>query len=133
VKASPEKVLWLKFSAVGLVGMLVQLGVLAVLNQFKVHYLFATAIAVEAAVLHNYVWHRRWTWAGREVANGSLWRFHAGNGLLSILGNLIFMRIFTGWLHVPVLAANLMAVGLMTIVNFLVGDRWVFSSRRITE
>jgi putative flippase GtrA len=119
---------WLKFSAVGLLGMGVQLLVLAILTKWKMHYLLATALAVEAAVLHNYFWHRRWTWSGREIANGSLWRFHAGNGLLSIAGNLLWMRIFTGWLHVPVLPANLMAIALMTIVNFLVGDRWVFKS-----
>ena len=122
------KVRWLKFGTVGLLGMVVQLAVLKILTELDIHYLLATALAVEAAVLHNYVWHRRWTWAGRHVANGSLWRFHAGNGLLSILGNVIWMRIFAGWLHVPVIPANLLAIGLMTLLNFLVGDRWVFAS-----
>ncbi len=30
------------------------------------HYLVATALAVEMAVLHNFFWHRRWTWADRR-------------------------------------------------------------------
>ena len=56
---------WLKFSAVGGIGIGVQLAVLSVLIRAGVHYLVATAIAVEIALLHNYVWHKHWTWAGR--------------------------------------------------------------------
>ena len=60
---------WLKFNAVGGLGMIVQLATLAVLkNGLGVDYLLATAIAVEAAVIHNYFWHERFTWAGRSVA-----------------------------------------------------------------
>jgi len=115
---------WLKFNAVGAIGVAVQLGVLAVLIQLGVHYLFATALAVEAAVLQNYYWHTRWTWKGRE---GSLWRFHAANGLLSLISNLMWMRMFTGWLEIPPLPANLMAIALTSTANFLLGDRWVFA------
>ena len=49
---------WLKFNAVGVLGAGVQLCVLAALHRWGVHYLLATALAVESAVLHNYLWHR---------------------------------------------------------------------------
>jgi len=117
---------WAKFNAVGAVGVAVQLGVLAALFQLGVHYLVATALAVEAAVLQNYYWHTRWTWKGRE---GSLWRFHLSNGLLSLISNLVWMRMFTGWLGVPPLPANLMGIALTSTVNFLLGDRWVFARK----
>jgi putative flippase GtrA len=115
---------WLKFNAVGMVGALVQLGMLALLTRLSVHYLIATAIAVETAVLHNYFWHVRWTWRGRS---GSLWRFHAANGAVSLLSNLLLMRLFAGWLGIPVVAANVLAIGITSVVNFLLGDRWVFA------
>ena len=118
---------WLKFNAVGLIGVVVQLGVLSLLVKSGVHYLVATALAVETAVLHNYAWHVRWTWAERA---GSLWRFHLANGLISLLSNLVLMRVFTGWLGIPVLPANLLAIGLTSILNFVLGDRWVFSAKR---
>ena len=55
---------WLKFNAVGALGMIVQLGSLGLLiHVLGMHYMLATALAVEAAVLHNFLWHRRWTWA----------------------------------------------------------------------
>ncbi|PYR57375.1 MAG: hypothetical protein DMF91_19605 [Acidobacteria bacterium] len=45
------------FVAVGTVGFLVQLAVLAALLAAGCPYLPATAAAVEAAVLHNFLWH----------------------------------------------------------------------------
>jgi putative flippase GtrA len=117
---------WAKFNAVGAIGVAVQLGTLALLIQLGVHYLVATALAVGAAVLQNYYWHTRWTWKGRE---GSLWRFHLANGLLSLISNLVWMRMFTGWLGIPPLPANLMAIALTSTANFLLGDRWVFARK----
>jgi len=118
---------WLKFNAVGLMGFVVQLAALQTLVKLGVHYLVATAIAVELAVLHNYAWHTQWTWKERGPASaGNLWRFHLGNGLLSLLSNLALMKVFTGWLGMPVLPANLTAITLTSFLNFFVGDRWVF-------
>src|SRR5690348_122689 len=116
---------WLKFNAVGMGGAVLQLGVLALLVRFSVHYLAATALAVEAALLQNYYWHTRWTWKGRE---GSLWRFHLANGVVSVISNLVWMRIFTGWLEVPPVPANVAAIALTSTANFMLGDRWVFSA-----
>src|SRR5438552_6168090 len=46
---------WLKFNAVGGIGIVVQLVVLAVLKvTFHFDYLWATALAVETAVIHNF-------------------------------------------------------------------------------
>jgi hypothetical protein len=57
---------WLKFNAVGGIGIGVQLAALAILKSvLHVDYLAATASAVEAAILHNFFWHERFTWADR--------------------------------------------------------------------
>jgi putative flippase GtrA len=118
---------WLRFSAVGIAGTGVQLLALWLLLKLRMNYLAATALAVEAALLHNYVWHSLWTWRG---LTGSLWRFQVSNGLVSICSNLILMRLFTGWLGIPALPANLAAVAIMSVVNFRLGDRWVFTAQR---
>jgi putative flippase GtrA len=124
---------WLKFNAVGILGAGVQLAVLWLLVRFGLHYLFATGLAVETAVLHNYAWHVRWTWADRPEGRGwiRLWRFHLANGFVSILSNLALMRVFAGWLGIPVLGANVLAIALTSVVNFLLGDRWVFLPKRL--
>jgi putative flippase GtrA len=118
---------WVRFNAVGLMGVVVQLVALQGLVYAGLHYLASTAIAVELAVLHNFAWHARWTWKDRGPVNARcLWRFHLGNGLLSLISNLLLMKVFTGWLGIPVVPANLAAITLTSFLNFFVGDRWVF-------
>ena len=124
---------WLKFNAVGAMGVAVQLAALAVLKSgLHVNYLLATAVAVELALLHNFVWHERWTWRDRGAAGraGRLVRFHLGNGLLSIAVNLLLMRILVGRLHWPYLAANVAAIAAGSVINFFLGDRLVFRRER---
>src|SRR5579872_993345 len=105
---------WLRFNAVGILGAGIQLAVLTLMLRLHVHYLIATAVAIEAALLHNYVWHRRWTWAGQS---GSLWKFHASNGLISLTSNLLMMRLFTGMLELPPVPSNLAAIVLTSFLN----------------
>ena len=136
---------WLKFNFVGGIGIGVQLAALVVLKSaLHLNYLLATALAVETAVIHNFLWHERFTWKDRERAASPTLRFikfNLTNGLLSILGNLALMRLFTGVLHVNYLAANLTAIILCSLVNFVVSDRFVFrmqapnkgSSSRLTH
>jgi putative flippase GtrA len=120
---------WLKFNAVGAVGIGVQLGVLAGLRSgLGVGYMAATGLAVEAAVIHNYFWHERFTWVDRETGN-SLARFAKFNlttGLFSVAGNLVLMRIFVGLIGMNYVVANLVTIATCSIVNFVVSDRVVF-------
>ena len=124
---------WLKFNAVGLIGIGVQLIALAVLKSgFALNYLAATVIAVETAVLHNFIWHERWTWLDRTKYStsgvfGRLIRFHLANGLISIAGNLLLMWVFVSQLHLHYFLANIMAIATCATLNFLASDRLVFS------
>lgn len=128
----------LRFSLVGAIGIAVQLGVLAALVAMKMNYLLATGLAVEAAVLHNFLWHQRFTWADRagrgvRAAFAQLLRFHLSNGLISMLGNLLLMRLFAGSLRLPVLPSNLVTIALCFVANYLASDRWVFLSHASYE
>jgi putative flippase GtrA len=59
---------WCKFNLVGGVGIAVQFAALLLLKSvLHFNYLAATAIAVEAAVVHNFVWHEQFTWADRTM------------------------------------------------------------------
>ena len=118
-----------RFSAVGAGGVIVQTATLAVLLRVAgMHYLIATAFAVEASVLHNFVWHRRWTWADRPQSRASisLLRFNAMNGTASLIGNLAVMFLLVGLLNLNPHAANLITIGICSLVNFALADRLVF-------
>ncbi len=121
---------WLKFNTVGAIGIGVQLAALWVLKGFfRIEYQWATGLAVEAAVLHNFIWHQRWTWKGRGEKKDvlvRLVRFNLTTGALSILSNLICMRLLVGQFHIPYMAANLIAIAITSIANFLVSELFVF-------
>jgi putative flippase GtrA len=125
----PTALRWLKFNAVGAVGIGVQLGALAMLRSgLGLGYMAATAVAVETAVIHNYLWHERFTWADRETRD-SLARFAKFNlttGLFSVVGNLVLMRVFVSGVGMNYLIANLVTIATCSIVNFVVSDRVVF-------
>jgi putative flippase GtrA len=130
--------IWLKFNAVGALGITVQLGVLAfVKSGIGLHYLPATAIAVETAVLHNFVWHERWTWSERTRSTRGmlkrLARFHVANGVVSICGNLALMWLLVAGVGIGYFVADLLAIATCSIANFWASDRFVFRLERFTD
>jgi len=127
-----------KFVFVGAIGVLIQLAVLEAMTALGLHYLWATAFAVEAAVLHNFMWHQRFTWRDRGGSQSAetgvrLLRFHLSNGAISILGSLLLMRWLVGQFGLSVLLANLLTIAACSVGNFLASDRWVFLSTQIVE
>jgi len=118
VRAAPAR-----FIVVGLAGFAIQIAALALLTSLGWGWLPATIVAVEAAIVHNYIWHRSFTWADRR---GSFIRFNASTALTSVAGNVMLMAFFVQFLHLPVVAANALAVGIMSLANFIIADRWVF-------
>ncbi|MEZ5318696.1 MAG: GtrA family protein [Vicinamibacterales bacterium] len=127
---------WRRFARFNLVsglGIGVQLAALQALTTLGAHYLAATLLAVGAAVLHNFLWHWRWTWADRGTARGAwpraLVTFTAANGAVSFGGNLAVMAVLVGGFGAPPLPANLAAVAACGLVNYGLGDRVVFRTR----
>lgn len=130
----------LKFALVGAIGLAVQLGGLAALTALRINYLLATGLAVECALIHNFLWHRRFTWRDRAKSDmrnffKTLLRFQLSNGLISIVGNLLLMRLLVGRLRLPLLPANIATIAACFVANFLASDRWVFflSSGRASD
>jgi putative flippase GtrA len=124
---------WLKFNAVGALGIAVQFAVLLTLKSgFHLSYLPATAIAVESAVVHNFLWHERYTWADRVQPSWRnslprLLRFNLTTGGVSIAGNLALMKLMVDLGHMNYLVANGIAIALCSLANFLVSDYLVFT------
>lgn len=126
---------WVKFNLVGAAGMVLQLGVLALLNRLMAgRYLLATAVAIEITLLHNFAWHVLYTWRDRG-SDGRIWirlgRFLVSNGVISMAGNLALMPLLVGVARMPVVAANALAVLACSVVNFWLGDGWVFAGAAV--
>jgi putative flippase GtrA len=135
---------WCRFNLVGGMGILVQFAALFVLKSLlHFNYLASTAIAVEAAVMHNFVWHEQFTWADRTRPDRTrsdpttpswrkslirLVRFNLTAGAVSIVGNLALTKVMVGIGQMNYLLANGIAIALCSVANFLVSEEWVFQT-----
>jgi dolichol-phosphate mannosyltransferase len=124
---------WIKFNVVGVGGFALQTGVLFALTHggLRVSYLAATAVAVELAVLNNFVWHQRWTWNDRPATTKKeilrrLAKFNTTTGLVSIAGNLLLMTLLVGYLGLPIAGSNVACVAACSLLNFILADRIAF-------
>ena len=128
---------WTAFNLVGFAGMAGQLAVVAFLVRVMgMHYLFATGLAVEAAILHNFAWHHQWTWSDRPPSSRRelavrLARFHILNGAVSLAGNVGLTAVCTGLLHIDAIVSNMIAIAVCSCVNFRASEIMVFRSAPI--
>jgi putative flippase GtrA len=123
---------WAKFNAVGALGFCIQLGALWLfVVALKVSSLAATALAVETAVVHNFVWHQFVTWKDRSSEKRNDWlkrlfAFNLTNGAVSLAGNLFFAWLIVGRKRIWLFAANLVAITVCSLINFVLSDKVVF-------
>jgi putative flippase GtrA len=122
-----------RFNAVGGLGIGVQLAAIwALTDVAALPYLAATVIAVSTAVVHNFVWHLRWTWGDRPVTPAGMAAafvgFVSANGLVSLTGNVVIMTALTGGAGLTPVVANAIAIATCGLVNFWLGDQVVFKA-----
>ena len=119
---------FMRFALAGTGGFIVQVGTLAVLtSMFDVNYLMATLVAVEAAILSNFVWHHSWTWRDRSgPVIDQLIRFNALNALTSIVGSMVMTALFVEIAGLHPVTANILSVVALSAINFVGADRLVF-------
>ena len=120
-----------RFNAVGALGIAVQLtGLWVLVDLWGVAYPLATALAVALAIVHNFVWHLRWTWGDRH-SDGSTTalafvRFAGTNGMVSIVGNVAIMLLLVDATGAHPLIANAIAIAVCGLINFAASDLFVF-------
>lgn len=122
---------FLRFSLVGLSGVLVNQGVLYLSTQFFLGeklYLLAGVIATETALLNNFAWNELWTFRDKQYT-GSVTRrfmkFH-GSRILGILIGLSTLYLLTDVAGIFYLISNLVSIAVSTLVNYVTSDLWVW-------
>jgi putative flippase GtrA len=121
-----------RFNLVGLMGAALQLVLLDLLMEWvRLSSVAAAPISVEAVILHNFLWHERFTWrdpapVGLRRRAIRLRRFHASNGLISLVGNTLLPYCLSHQFRMPPLASAATAIALCGPINFLVADCWVY-------
>ncbi len=131
---------FLKFGIVGVSGIVVNQGVLYVAQEHLFHVShdpaqldwvglnLALALAIFFATLNNFFWNRLWTWSDRMQARHRSWLVQFGQYTLSCGVSIVLQVLFTNLLapHVYYLIANLIAIVITSVLNFLLNDIWTF-------
>jgi putative flippase GtrA len=120
---------FLRFNAVGLVGMAFQLAALWLLTREGIGYFAASSAAIVLTVFHNFIWHWCWTWADRScdlTPSAAFVRFFGANGLVSLTSNTVLMPLMVGVIGLPAVAANLLVIAIGGLLNFGLADRIAF-------
>lgn len=133
---------YLKFGLVGASGTLVNMLVLylgqeflfAVISSPRDRLYASLALAIAVATVNNFTWNRLWTWADRVraaapgVAGKQRLLQQFGRYTLASWLGIALQYGLTLWLShsLHYLLANVIAIVVASVSNFLANDRWTF-------
>ena len=131
---------FLKFGSVGFSGMVVNLGVLYLAQEYIFKWIstdgmrlnLSLTLAIFCATINNFTWNRLWTWGERKKEiKKALWVQLVQYFLacwLSIVCQFLITKVIVQFTHY--LVANVIAILLAAIINYLLNDVWTFSIKR---
>ena len=122
---------FIKFSVVGLSGTLVNMAIYALAVNSGLYYLIAAIISFLFAVTNNFYWNFRWTFKGQAAfrsRRNKYSRFLAVS-VLNLGINLLLLRLFVETLAMDKTLAQLVSIGLVSILNFLMNSRFTFGEK----
>jgi len=143
-----ERYRYIKFGIVGASGTVVNLAVLHFGHEYLFNHIeagynkpyFSLALAIALATLNNFTWNRLWTWSDRvktleagEVQPVSLRLLGMEFGqyvTASAFGSTlqyVLTLVLSGFMDYR--AANIAAIVVAAVSNYLANDRWTFRRR----
>lgn len=134
---------FLKFGTVGASGTVVNIGVLYFAQEHIFHAVLqneirlnlSLALAIFLATLNNFFWNRLWTWSDRVQHQHRPWLSQFGQYTLACWLSIALQVVFTNLLapHFYYQIANLIAIGLTSVLNFVLNDVWTFGRVKLLD
>ncbi|MBI3479404.1 MAG: GtrA family protein [Nitrosomonadales bacterium] len=131
---------FIKFGAVGASGVVVNLGVLYLCQEFlfvaiRSHDMrlnASLAVAIFFATINNFYWNRTWTWSDRFHRPDKHLLLHFGQYALACWVGIVLQVLLTKLfvLYMYYLIANAAAIVLASVFNFVVNNFWTFRSHK---
>jgi len=132
---------FLKFGTVGASGTVVNLGLLYYAQEHifnavqppEMRLNLSLALAIFFATINNFFWNRLWTWADRKHHYDRPMLTQFGQYTLACWLSIALQAVFTNMLapHFYYLIANLIAIGLTSVLNFVLNDIWTFGRLKL--
>ncbi len=127
---------FIKFGMVGASGVVVNLVVLYVCQEFLFSAIATSgmrlnaslAVAIFFATANNFYWNRAWTWRDRQQHPDKHLLLHFGQYAIAVWVGIALQFILTKLLvqHMHYLLANASAIVMASVFNFLVNNFWTF-------
>jgi len=123
-----------KFVFIGLTGLVVNTFLMYVFTDLlNFHYLVSAVFATQGSTLWNFIWTDKWVFPDRGTLKMSLGQrmagFYAVNNVL-LVGRSPFLALFVSFLGVQYLLANVITLGLMTIIRYGTADKVLWQEKR---
>ncbi|PUA32295.1 MAG: hypothetical protein B7O98_06435 [Zestosphaera tikiterensis] len=123
---------YVRFALVGASGTVVNLGVLAVLRYVaNLTHEIASALAIEASIINNFVWNDLWTFKGGRSGSvaSRLIKFHFSSAVGVITQYVISLTTYYYIVRNSIIAQS---IGILTgfIINYVLSKKFVWSPRR---
>ncbi len=115
-----------RFCVVGASGFVVNLVVYTVLvHPADTHYMAAAVVAFVVAWSTNFMLNKHWTFRRHDLSTTQQGMRNLAVSLIGLAINLIFLRLLVS-VGIPKVPAQMIAVGALTPVTFLLNRRWSF-------
>ena len=127
--------MFVKFGIVGVSGVVVNLAIYSTLVHFGVYYLAAATISFVGAVTNNFYWNFIWTFKGRaehKTVKRKYFDFFVIS-FINFLINLSCLRFLHGILEIHEVVAQIMAIGLASLFNFIGNYLITFKEKQVEE
>lgn len=140
---------YVRFGLVGASGTVVNLAVLYTAHEYLFRPIepagskpyFSLALAIAIATVNNFTWNRLWTWSDRlHTTSAQHDDGYSKRSLLAQLGQyataswlgILLQYALTLWLahFMHYMLANVIAIVVASVSNFIANDRWTFRHRR---
>ena len=124
---------FMKYSLVGVSGVFVNLGLYLFLTRYyEISELVAPLIAIESALISNFILNNFWTF-GKRITQSRIRvkfvKFHLVSGFSALINYSAFLTLFLVFGLYDILA-NLIGIGLAAIVNYLINSNWTWKDNK---
>lgn len=122
---------FVKFGVVGGSGVVVNMFLLWFCKeQLNLPLTISSLIAIAASIFTNFILNNYWTWKENSETNkysfiNRLWRYYLSASVAAVV-NYVTLILLSEYVGIHYLISNLIGIGLGTVINFGLGEFWVF-------
>ena len=131
---------FIRFGLVGASGTVINIVVLYVAQEFVFRNIedfhqrlnYSIALAITLATISNFYWNRRLTWRDRQQGAAPSALILFGKYVAAAGLSIVLQSLLTKWLalYMHYILANILAIALASVCNFVANDRLTFRRRK---